>query len=135
MIERASIASKSECERTAWPSLDFPDRPALEQTTPAIVDLEVSDEKLIDISKTGLLALNLNEMKAIQSHYREPSVREAREQLGLPPNAPTDAELECLAQTWSEHCSHTKYSPPKFTTKTQRLVKPRQSTLYSKHTS
>ncbi|MCH2637310.1 MAG: AIR synthase-related protein, partial [Candidatus Thalassarchaeum sp.] len=26
-------------------------------------------------------------------------------ELGLPPTAPTDVELECLAQTWSEHCS------------------------------
>ena len=34
------------------------------------------------------------------------NVRTAREELGLPPSSPTDAELECLAQTWSEHCSH-----------------------------
>ena len=26
--------------------------------------------------------------------------------MGLPPAAPTDVELECLAQTWSEHCKH-----------------------------
>ena len=59
-----------------------------------------------EISETGLLALNLNEMHAIQAHYRDSGVREARESLGLPAVAPTDAELECLAQTWSEHCSH-----------------------------
>ena len=106
MIERASIAGLTECKKSDWPSLDFPNQPALDQAAPAIVDLEVSDKELIEISETGLLALNLNEMKAIQSHYRDPLVREAREQLGLPPNAPTDAELECLAQTWSEHCSH-----------------------------
>ncbi len=106
MIERASIAGLTECKKSDWPSLDFPNQPALDQAAPAIVDLEVSDKELIEISETGLLALNLNEMKAIQSHYRGPLVREAREQLGLPPNAPTDAELECLAQTWSEHCSH-----------------------------
>jgi phosphoribosylformylglycinamidine synthase len=45
-------------------------------------------------------------MHAIQAHYRDPEVRVARESLGLPAGAPTDAELECLAQTWSEHCSH-----------------------------
>ena len=106
MIERASISGQLDCEKSVWPSLDFPNQPALEQTAPAIVDLEISDNELIEISETGLLALNLNEMKAIQSHYRDPLVRKAREQLGLPPNAPTDAELECLAQTWSEHCSH-----------------------------
>ena len=106
MIERASISDQLDCEKSVWPSLDFPNQPALDQTAPAIVDLEISDNELIEISETGLLALNLNEMKAIQSHYRDPLVRKAREQLGLPPNAPTDAELECLAQTWSEHCSH-----------------------------
>ena len=70
------------------------------------VDLEVSDDELLDISERGLLALNLQEMKAIQSHYRDSDVKRIREELGLPKNAPTDAELECLAQTWSEHCSH-----------------------------
>ena len=106
MIERAAIANRIDCQRSNWPSLEFPDRPTLDQATPAIVDLEVSDEELIEISETGLLALNLDEMKAIQSHYRDPMVRKERQGLGLPPNAPTDAELECLAQTWSEHCSH-----------------------------
>ena len=106
MIERAAIAKRDDCEASEWPALDFPDQPALEQAEPAVVDLEVPDERLIEISETGLLALNLNEMKAIQAHYRDEEVREARKALGLPAEAPTDAELECLAQTWSEHCSH-----------------------------
>ena len=106
MIERAAIAKRDDCEAAQWPELDFPDQPALEQAEPAVVDLEVPDERLIEISETGLLALNLNEMKAIQAHYRDEAIREARKALGLPAEAPTDAELECLAQTWSEHCSH-----------------------------
>ena len=106
MIERAAIAKRADCEAAEWPALDFPDQPALEQAEPAVVDLEVPDERLIEISETGLLALNLNEMKAIQAHYRDEEIREARKVLGLPAEAPTDAELECLAQTWSEHCSH-----------------------------
>ena len=40
------------------------------------------------------LALTLDEMKAVQAHFRE---------LG---REPTDIELETIAQTWSEHCSH-----------------------------
>src|SRR5437588_1887690 len=48
----------------------------------------------MELSKTGLLALNLDEMRIIQQHYKE----QQRE--------PTDVELETLAQTWSEHCSH-----------------------------
>jgi phosphoribosylformylglycinamidine synthase II len=54
----------------------------------------MSDEQLLETSKSGMLALNLAEMQAIQSYYRE----QERE--------PTDVELETLAQTWSEHCSH-----------------------------
>lgn len=55
---------------------------------------QMTDEQLLDTSRQGLLALNLDEMRAIQHHYRE---------LG---REPTDVELETLAQTWSEHCSH-----------------------------
>ena len=106
MIERCAIADAEDCAAGRWPSLAFPDRPPAVFAEPAVVNLEVSDEQLEEISETGLLALNLNEMHAIQAHYRNPEVRAVREDLGLPPNAPTDAELECLAQTWSEHCSH-----------------------------
>ncbi len=55
---------------------------------------DLTGEQLLELSRTGLLALNLDEMCAIQQHYRE----QGRE--------PTDVELETLAQTWSEHCSH-----------------------------
>ncbi|MBR41402.1 MAG: phosphoribosylformylglycinamidine synthase [Euryarchaeota archaeon] len=106
MIERCVVADKEACASGDWPSLPFPHRPPAAFAEPAVVDLEVSEENLLEISETGLLALNLEEMQAIQAHYRNPEVRSAREILGLPPNAPTDAELECLAQTWSEHCSH-----------------------------
>ena len=106
MIERCVVADKDECDSGDWPSLPFPDRPPAAFAEPAVVNLEVSDEELLNISEKGLLALNLEEMHAIQAHYQDPEVRAARVSLGLPPNAPTDAELECLAQTWSEHCSH-----------------------------
>ena len=46
------------------------------------------------LSKDGQLALSVEEMKAIQKHFRDLD------------RDPTDAELETLAQTWSEHCSH-----------------------------
>ncbi|HLX57873.1 MAG TPA: phosphoribosylformylglycinamidine synthase subunit PurS, partial [Ktedonobacteraceae bacterium] len=54
----------------------------------------MTDDQLLELSKRGLLALNLDEMRAIKRHFQE----ERRE--------PTDVELETLAQTWSEHCSH-----------------------------
>src|SRR6266702_3903485 len=62
---------------------------------PAFIPLsEMTEQQLMELSKTGLLALNLDEMRTIQQHYKE----QRRE--------PTDVELETLAQTWSEHCSH-----------------------------
>jgi phosphoribosylformylglycinamidine synthase len=64
----------------------------------------VSDEELMRISKEGW-ALTLDEMQIIQGHYRDPKVLEERRKMGLG-DQPTDVELECLAQTWSEHCKH-----------------------------
>jgi phosphoribosylformylglycinamidine (FGAM) synthase-like enzyme/phosphoribosylformylglycinamidine (FGAM) synthase PurS component len=55
---------------------------------------ERDDAALMQLSRQRQLSLNLAEMRAIQAHYR---------QLG---REPTDVELETLAQTWSEHCSH-----------------------------
>jgi len=55
---------------------------------------DLSDEQLLELSRKGHLFLDLAEMKAIQSYFRE----QGRD--------PTDAELETLAQTWSEHCVH-----------------------------
>ena len=56
--------------------------------------LIANDEQLISISREGQLFLNIEEMKAIQAHFKK---------LG---RKPTDVELETLAQTWSEHCVH-----------------------------
>lgn len=67
----------------------------------AIVPLrEADDAELVRISEAGILALSLIEMRAIAEHFR-----------GLGRD-PTDAELECLAQTWSEHCKHKIFAAP-----------------------
>ncbi|HLL88923.1 MAG TPA: phosphoribosylformylglycinamidine synthase subunit PurS, partial [Tepidisphaeraceae bacterium] len=55
---------------------------------------DLSDEQLKKLSRDGHLFLSLTEMKAVQNYFRE----QKRE--------PTDAELETIAQTWSEHCVH-----------------------------
>jgi phosphoribosylformylglycinamidine synthase len=61
---------------------------------------DCDDSALLRLSREGQLALNLAEMKAIQAHFR-----------GLGRD-PTDVELETLAQTWSEHCSHKTLKGP-----------------------
>ncbi|HXV75150.1 MAG TPA: AIR synthase-related protein [Candidatus Polarisedimenticolaceae bacterium] len=71
----------------------------------ATVDLSGSDEELLRISRDGLLALDLDEMRAIRDHFARAGDDERRTRLGLG-GSPTDVELECIAQTWSEHCKH-----------------------------
>jgi len=48
-------------------------------------------------------------MKAIQAYIADPTVQSERAKTGLGDQL-TDAELEALAQTWSEHCKHKIFS-------------------------
>ncbi|MEO6810830.1 MAG: phosphoribosylformylglycinamidine synthase subunit PurL [Isosphaeraceae bacterium] len=54
----------------------------------------MDDDALIQLSRSGQLSLSLAEMRTIQEHFAALD------------RDPTDCELETLAQTWSEHCSH-----------------------------
>jgi phosphoribosylformylglycinamidine synthase len=54
----------------------------------------MDDEALQRQSLEGQLYLSLVEMQTIQAHFRTLD------------RDPTDVELETVAQTWSEHCSH-----------------------------
>ena len=54
----------------------------------------LDDDALTRLSREGQLYLSLVEMQTIQTYFRD---------LG---RDPTDVELETIAQTWSEHCSH-----------------------------
>ena len=56
--------------------------------------LDLDDDQLMELSREGQLYLTLVEMQTIQQHFRDQQ------------RNPTDAELESIAQTWSEHCSH-----------------------------
>ncbi len=69
------------------------------------VPLPDDENELEKISKRRLLALDAKEMKVIAGHYRREDVRRERAAAGLGIH-PTDVELECVAQTWSEHCKH-----------------------------
>ncbi len=70
--------------------------------TPPSYGFQLRRIGLLDLDRTGLerlsrdghLFLSVDEMRAIQTHFRS---------LG---REPTDLELETLAQTWSEHCVH-----------------------------
>jgi phosphoribosylformylglycinamidine synthase len=55
---------------------------------------DLDDDGLARLNRDGQLFLNIAEMRAIRDHF-----------IWLGRN-PTDVELETIAQTWSEHCSH-----------------------------
>jgi phosphoribosylformylglycinamidine synthase len=59
---------------------------------------DADDAALERLSREGSLSLDLVEMRAVQSHF----LTEGRE--------PTLAELETIAQTWSEHCKHKTFT-------------------------
>ncbi|MFA6490166.1 MAG: phosphoribosylformylglycinamidine synthase subunit PurL [Candidatus Micrarchaeia archaeon] len=69
------------------------------------IDLEVPDRKLLELSRHRVLSLSLPEMRCIREHYSDPDVMSERRKSGISPK-PTDVEIECIAQTWSEHCKH-----------------------------
>jgi len=104
-------ASDADCQILAWKSLAnqaieeavVDPIEALRLRSPEGVDkhrrtevdlLSLDDAALIKLSQTGCLSLTLEEMQAVQAHFRS---------LG---RMPTDVELESIAQTWSEHCVH-----------------------------
>ena len=105
LIQRYSILSRADFVATRGFATVVPKVTGATKGQVNEIDLEVSDQELLRISRDGVLALTLEEMQIIQAHYRDPAVRAARQAVGLG-NRPTDVELECLAQTWSEHCKH-----------------------------
>jgi phosphoribosylformylglycinamidine synthase II len=105
LIERFEIVEGKDWDprkgmRPYVPKVAGGDRPHVEE-----IDLNVSDENLLAMSSDRVLALNLPEMKAIQTYLKNPAVVGARRKVGLGERI-TDVELESLAQTWSEHCKH-----------------------------
>ena len=107
-----TYAEKADKDRQ---SADLVDEQAATPPVSSIPITGMSDQQLLALSKEGLLALDLDEMRAIQQYFRE----QQRE--------PTDVELETLAQTWSEHCSHKTFKA----TINYREVDSRGSTLES----
>ncbi len=79
----------------------FITRAAEEETEKEAAIIKITkapDKELQKISREGVLSLSLDEMKAIQAYFRKLK------------REPTDAELETIAQTWSEHCKHKTFN-------------------------
>ncbi len=107
LIERYEVIARADWDPVRGlapyiPRVTGTDRPATEQ-----IDLDVSEDALLAISNERVLALTLEEMQILRNYFRDPVIQAERARVGLPAAARiTDAELECLAQTWSEHCKH-----------------------------
>ena len=61
---------------------------------PAVRLVGLGEEQLAELSRKRALSLDVTEMRAIRDHFTSCG------------RDPTDAELETLAQAWSEHCVH-----------------------------
>jgi phosphoribosylformylglycinamidine synthase len=101
LIETVTILSGKELEKAPVP-MNLPLITGAGGGEVRVINLEVSDGELMKISRKGILALSLEEMKSIQGYFRKAGDRGKH---GLGKN-PTDLELEVIAQTWSEHCKH-----------------------------
>ncbi len=109
LIQRWTVLSASELDPQTGVPVTVPR--VVSDTTPEVkvMNLDISDEALMEISRQGMLALNLEEMLKIKAHVADPAVIAKRQEMGLG-DALTDVELEALAQTWSEHCKHKIFS-------------------------
>lgn len=73
----------------------FVDAEATADVGVELVELDgLDDDALAAINRERGLSLDPAELRAIADHFRDAG------------RAPTDVELETLAQTWSEHCAH-----------------------------
>lgn len=97
IVDRWTCALPGEPDRLPDPFRTHDGRAGGRVEVPLI---EKDDAALLAISEEGGLSLDLDEMRAIQAHFAE----RGRE--------PTEAELETIAQTWSEHCCHKTLTGP-----------------------
>jgi phosphoribosylformylglycinamidine synthase subunit PurSL len=107
LTERFCIHKVDGSQEQAF--LRFPEVHLPAPEPPKYIALDVTDEQLLALSKSRILALTLDEMQAIKKHFEQPQVTSERAKQGLE-KWPTDVELEVIAQTWSEHCKHKIFS-------------------------
>ena len=105
LIQRFIIKDRSSWDRETGMGLSVPRVAGKQEGRVITVNLRRSDEELIRLSSERVLALSLQEMKAIRDYANDPRVGEDRSKAGLGEDL-TDCEVEALAQTWSEHCKH-----------------------------
>jgi phosphoribosylformylglycinamidine synthase len=104
MVERFEVLSRAEL-LASEPDRSVPAVHSAHEPAVQSVSLAGSDADLERLSRDRLLSLSLEEMRCVRDFFTRPETRARRAAAGLGPD-PTDVELECIAQTWSEHCKH-----------------------------
>ncbi len=100
LVEKSMIHSPGAEPSAYTPKVVIKHEPNVER-----ISLHMSVARFEQLAKDKLLALNVDEFKAIKKYFKEEGVLEARKAVGLDSKI-TDVELEAIAQTWSEHCKH-----------------------------
>jgi len=103
LIEDIKIFDKSQWHEKQI--FELPKIDAKDEIKINTYNLNMSDEDLKNLSKKRMLALNVEEMKTIKDYFNLKKNKSERQKINISENI-TDAELELLAQTWSEHCKH-----------------------------
>lgn len=110
LIEQFTILTKDgfrEGQRVPAdvPKVVDPHKPIVEEIALAAY----TEQQLHILNEYRQMALNMDELKAIQKHYKDKAFIDARKIAGMSDKA-TDVELEVFAQTWSEHCKHKEFN-------------------------
>lgn len=105
LIQRHVVATRAEFDRDCGLRLAAPRVADCEKAVVEDIDVQLPDEGLVQLSRERLLALSLDEMRTIKDYFARADVQAVRADFGLKTSA-TDAEIEALGQTWSEHCKH-----------------------------
>ncbi len=105
LIEKWRVLSFEEWKTRGRRGLPLP--VVTERRKPEVkeISLEMPDEKLEAFSESRMLALTPGELKIFREYFKKKETVRERKKFGLG-NKPTRAELECFAQTQSEHCKH-----------------------------
>ncbi len=76
--------------------------------TPTVEAFEIASPKVLkQLSRQRHLALRDADLPVILDYFQRPEVQARRKAVGL--SAPTDVELEYLAQARSDHCNHNTF--------------------------